>query len=557
MLGGALHMKNLNKTVQSGHVKDSTSLLAQTILEISRSLALPDQYEELKNTIQNYLENSPDSTDLEALELHSEITNSFIAQTDKSKHKEQRLQLIFELSTFDKTINSYGSMKYEIFQNNILADDLVELKNWFTHCTRQQTTEYTKLVRCYDDTNQKLELYVIKFHEDIFKVYKTIGGLENNIEQILQLKFGLTHSELVVIRGLIGGETPKSIASKSGKSIETIRSQFKSAAAKLGVSRQQEIVNFVHNISRIEREFPNQANQSPKGSSHKLHDGRLITYDIIGDPKDYPVMFVHDFGSGRHWPTGSASLFRKANICVYSVSRAGFGPSTSVKKYGLQLLDSHVDDYGQLMDTFKINKCSFLGFGTGFAVGYRFALKFPNRVDQVIGGDIYPPVSSRKEISNFSSGFFRSSVMAALYAPKTHIIISKIAAKSAASIRSGKDLVKLLDMNLNVSDEELEHIFQTVLKPNVEDLERCGFEGSWRDCSFVPTDWADALNTKRERPKTTLFQHYDFPSVKNEFVENFATALGHQYIIEQTPFAFQFSQAESLIGALSPKTLTY
>ena len=546
-------------TEKPNQVENATSkptpVLAQTILEISSSLALPEQYTDLKSTIQDYLENRPDIAELQALEIHSEMTETILKQADKTNANDQYLDLVFELISFNKLKDLRFETQYETFKNSIFADDLLALKSWFSECANGQTTEHTKLVRCHNDETDKLDLYVIRYHDNFFCVYKSIGAIESNIEKILQIRFGMTHSELVVIRGLISGETPKSIAKISGKSIETIRTQFKSAAAKLGVSRQQEIVNFIHSISRIGSEFQIAPSQVPEDNSLILNDGRVLNYDIIGDQKDFPVFFFHDFGSGRHWPVGSYELFKEYGICVYSVSRAGFGPSSPIQKYGLQLIDSHVDDYFQLMEKLKITRCSLLGFGTGFSVAYRFALTYPKMVKQVVGGDIYPPALSRKDISNFSSGFFRSSVMAAYYAPRTHVILSKVAAKHAATIRSGKDLVQLMDVHLNITDDELEEIFETALKSNFDDLEKSEFEGSWRDCSFVPTDWAHMDKPKIIRPQTTIFQHRDFPYVKNEFVISFTKTFDHDFILEDTPFAFQFTQAEDLISKLSPLNL--
>ncbi|MBV9270336.1 MAG: response regulator transcription factor [Candidatus Eremiobacteraeota bacterium] len=52
----------------------------------------------------------------------------------------------------------------------------------------------------------------------------------------------LSPAEISVLRGLDAGRRPKALAEMSGKSVETIRSQIKSAIRKLGVSGQTEAV---------------------------------------------------------------------------------------------------------------------------------------------------------------------------------------------------------------------------------------------------------------------------------------------------------------------------
>ncbi|MGH6993028.1 MAG: helix-turn-helix transcriptional regulator, partial [Caulobacteraceae bacterium] len=58
----------------------------------------------------------------------------------------------------------------------------------------------------------------------------------------LRALYGLTAAEAAIASELTGGRSPDEVAEARGVSIETVRSQLKALAAKMGVSRQSEIV---------------------------------------------------------------------------------------------------------------------------------------------------------------------------------------------------------------------------------------------------------------------------------------------------------------------------
>ena len=57
--------------------------------------------------------------------------------------------------------------------------------------------------------------------------------------------YRLTLAEAKLVQGLINGQSPQEYAEATGVSINTVRSQFKAAASKVGVSRQADLVRVV------------------------------------------------------------------------------------------------------------------------------------------------------------------------------------------------------------------------------------------------------------------------------------------------------------------------
>lgn len=69
--------------------------------------------------------------------------------------------------------------------------------------------------------------------------------------EILRGLFDLSPAEARVSRGILEGEAPSDIARKSGLSAETVRSQLKAAFAKIGISRQTELVRLLAGVHSL------------------------------------------------------------------------------------------------------------------------------------------------------------------------------------------------------------------------------------------------------------------------------------------------------------------
>ena len=71
------------------------------------------------------------------------------------------------------------------------------------------------------------------------------GQVFASVVQALRSHYQMTLAEAQLVQALINGLTPKEYADQTGVSIHTVRSQFKTAAGKVGVSRQADLVRAV------------------------------------------------------------------------------------------------------------------------------------------------------------------------------------------------------------------------------------------------------------------------------------------------------------------------
>jgi DNA-binding CsgD family transcriptional regulator len=71
------------------------------------------------------------------------------------------------------------------------------------------------------------------------------------LEAVLTGAFGLTPAEAEVASGLAGGEPRAAIAARRGASLQTVRSQIKAVFAKLGVTRERELLALLVRIGRL------------------------------------------------------------------------------------------------------------------------------------------------------------------------------------------------------------------------------------------------------------------------------------------------------------------
>jgi DNA-binding CsgD family transcriptional regulator len=81
-------------------------------------------------------------------------------------------------------------------------------------------------------------------------IFRDLEAISTAPEDQLKQAFALTAAEARVVRLLAEGDTPESIAEASSTSLSTVRTQIKSAYAKLDVSRQAELVQLVARFRR-------------------------------------------------------------------------------------------------------------------------------------------------------------------------------------------------------------------------------------------------------------------------------------------------------------------
>lgn len=107
-------------------------------------------------------------------------------------------------------------------------------------------------------------------------------------------------------------------------------------------------------------------------------DGHLVHYETLG--RGRPVVFLHGWlGSWRYWMETMDEL--AIHYRTYAFDLWGFGDSDKVA--GRYTLGHFVLQLEAFLDELGIWKCNLVGHALGGLVALGFALRWPQRVDQV------------------------------------------------------------------------------------------------------------------------------------------------------------------------------
>jgi len=129
-------------------------------------------------------------------------------------------------------------------------------------------------------------------------------------------------------------------------------------------------------------------------------ESSLAHYEALGRGK--PLLFLHGWlGSWRYWVPTMVDL--SSSYRTYALDFWGFGDSDKVPaRYNVQ---GYVDQVVLFMDQLGIGSVPLVGHGLGGVVGIHFALRHPDRVEQVLVTNA-PMVSQHigRALSGFGGG---------------------------------------------------------------------------------------------------------------------------------------------------------
>ena len=218
------------------------------------------------------------------------------------------------------------------------------------------------------------------------------------LDRTLAEAFGLSPSELVVIRGVVEARSLKEIADLRQRSIETIRTQLKAIFQKTDTHGQAELIRICLSLMDVVAvtEAVNETIPPSSGGSARLEprpfqtlmrpDGRRFDYLLLGNPGGRPLLYLPlDYGFVR-WPALAEAEAARRGLCVIVPVRAGFGASTSLpaqigpKSYG----DALAEDAHALLDHLRVQQCAILGLGSDSWYAHHIAAQNPGRFQTLL-----------------------------------------------------------------------------------------------------------------------------------------------------------------------------
>jgi len=415
-----------------------------------------------------------------------------------------------------------------------------------------------------DETGQKLDVFLCSKDQNILFKYTTITGethlclmvrdsnlnhlrlwfneqqLHGSIEALMKSDLGLSHSEFMVIHEIARGGKTTQIAQRLGKSPETIKSQLKSIAVKLGTSGQQQIQAQINRLEKFVASagIEHKEKTTPQSAQFKLPDGRTLAYSIYGPMNGRPVLFFHCFLHGRHLPQDIAPYLAKNNIKIISMSRAGFGGSTLNTAQDTDRLSQNTSDYVALVNHLGLGPLRLFSHATGFASAFHFALHYPELSLGIIGLDAVPPANSRDRIGHLI-GLFKSTSLAMSKAPATFNLMTRFVFSRLASFQKPGKKMRRHILYPSIPLDELEtDAGLNAATANVHDLMQNQLHQCVQEARIFRQDWAHMSSDINTKPRVRLYHTRDNPFVAMSGSNDLADTLGCDVTPLGTTFPF-------------------
>lgn len=383
-----------------------------------------------------------------------------------------------------------------------------------------------------------------------FQLWFNESQLSAAIESLMKRDLGLSQSEFLVVSEIARGGKATQIAKRLGKSPETIKSQLKSIAVKLGTSGQQQIQA---EVTRLEK-FVRSAGLQPKDVTDSqdctvtLTDGRRLAYTVYGPASGRPVLFFHCFLHGRHLPQDIGAFLNTRGIKIVSMSRAGFGESTLNSNDQDRLIQNSAD-YAALANHLNLGPMELFSHSTGFASAFHFALNYPELSRGLIGLDAVPPANSRERIRHLI-GLFKSTSLAMSKAPATFNLMTRFVFNRLSSFQDPNKKMRRHILYPSIPLEELEsEAGLNAATANVRDLMQNQLRQCVQEARTFRQDWAHVGSDINTKPQVRLFHTRDNPFVSKSGAEDLADTLGCDVTELGTTFPFLTPHLEQLFNA--------
>lgn len=281
-----------------------------------------------------------------------------------------------------------------------------------------------------DTMDRPLVLLATDAGQGIVMANAVSGHWTKITERLLCEGFGITTTELTLLRGVYEGLSLRDIAEQRSRSLATVRTQLKAVKQKTGAHTQSELIRLVTGLVFASNSGEQQVLEShaapridnlprPSGTRKKiaLKDKREIYYDDIGPPdSNRVVVFLHGMLDGPMLPVHFAKTLTAAHIRCLCIHRPGYGDSTKYSS-NEHLGELFAADLEQFLDVLKLENVCILGHMSGGVLANIAASLLPARVRTVVNINAGVPILHRQQFDSMTP---RQRVMAltARYAPR-------------------------------------------------------------------------------------------------------------------------------------------
>lgn len=254
-----------------------------------------------------------------------------------------------------------------------------------------------------------------------------------SIDVAFEELYGLSRSELDVLRGLSLGLNSEEIAGLRHRSTGTVRQQVKSILAKLDVPTQLAAATLAaaaatsagsvgDTLGHGSGTLPSRDREPPLTTATFFRNERRVGFRRFGDSAGSPVLFLHgpSFGAGEY--SEDRRLPRRMHLDVHAIERPGYGRS-DIAPEGESVLECHQRDIQAFLDRQRLDRVAILAHEVGLIPALDFAVRYPDRVQAILAVSSAPPFVELEHIQAMPEhqGVF---VQAARHAPwLAHLLV--------------------------------------------------------------------------------------------------------------------------------------
>lgn len=336
------------------------------------------------------------------------------------------------------TANSAAKSIFKIFENENLSDLAIEqnivdeLKVTAALLGKKSEGENSSLLRLQSTEKDRILVFKLMALDTNYDDQTCILYVSTEIEWPKTLSitiveaFGLTQSEVDIIKGLVEGSNLKQIADKRGRSLATVKTQLRSILSKTETHTQAELIRVTLGLMDVVAATQKNSHiETNSVSSAKLVDRQFITLErpnerqadhiVIGSMTGKPIFYLPlDYGLIR-MPATAEKFAEDNNLMIIVPIRPGYGNTTSVKKRD-DTTTAVIDDMIAIMDHYNIKNAPFIALSNDAFYLYHLYDRHPDRITAILNCGVGLPTFKAEQYERMDK-WHRFILANAKYAP--------------------------------------------------------------------------------------------------------------------------------------------
>jgi len=223
----------------------------------------------------------------------------------------------------------------------------------------------------------------------------------DQIGTLLTDAFGLSEAEVDIVRRMLSGSTLADIAAETTRSLNTVRTQFKTIQKKTAVKSQSELVRFVSGLMRaIDAPAAGDNREQPYSDKiiHRSPSGRQTPVRFIGPEDGRPVLFLHGMLDGCTVTEGIRGLLEQHRIRLIAPERPNFGSADPDAEAVEDAPARFSVVLGEILDRLRLRRTIVFGHMAGAVYAFAAHRDLGDRIAGILNVAGGVPIRSLKQL---------------------------------------------------------------------------------------------------------------------------------------------------------------